>query len=158
MQRVLSALRLGASTGPGSTTGPAEHSISAGAGIISGSLLAIASVIAKTGNAALPWSDAQRAVNEKRPQGATLPVLEWLAKADLLIEDGPTPTDPLGAENVLRPAFERFGDFLIAAEMLGKTAPGRIAVAFSSNKNIQRLLATPSSVKANAGVIQALSI
>ena len=136
----------------------AEHGISAGAAIVSGSLLAIANAIAETGNAALPWSDAQRVVNERRPQAGLLPVLEWLVKADLLIEDGPMATEPLSGENVLRPAFERFGDFLIASELLPKVAPELLPTAISSHKNIQQLLATPSSVEANAGVIQALSI
>ena len=67
----------------------AEHHLSAGANVVSGSLLAMASAIAKSGNVALPWSEAQRVVNEKRPQAAALPVLEWLVKSDLLIEDGP---------------------------------------------------------------------
>jgi len=51
--------------------------------------LAIASAIAKSGDAALSWSEAQRVANKKRPQGTTVPVLEWLVKAELLIEDGP---------------------------------------------------------------------
>lgn len=136
----------------------AEHHVSPGATIVAGSLLAIASAIAKSGNAALPWSEAQRVVNENRPQAATLPLLEWLVKAELLIEDGPAGSGGLGAETVLRPAFERFGDFLIAAELLPKAAPDRMAAEFSSNESIQRLVATSSSVEANAGIVQALSI
>ena len=136
----------------------AEHGISEGAAIVSGSLLAIANAIAKTGNVALPWSEAQRVINERRPQAGALPVLEWLVKGDLLIEDGPIAAEPLGRENVLRPAFERFGDFLIAAELLPKVAPEHISAAISSDGNILQLLANLSSVQTNAGVIQALSI
>jgi hypothetical protein len=135
----------------------AEHDVSAGAKIVTGSLMAIASAIAKSGDAALPWSEAQRFVNKWRPHGAALPVLEWLVKADLLIEDGPV-SDDLGGETVLRPAFERFGEFLIAAELLPKTTPDRMAAKFSSSKNIKKLFANSSSAEANAGVVQALSI
>jgi hypothetical protein len=134
-----------------------DHNVSPGANIVAGSLLVLAGAIAKSGDAALPWSEAHRVVNEKRPQGATLPVLEWLVKADLLIEDGPV-SGGLGGETVLRPAFERFGDFLVAAELLPKTTLDGIAAEFSSNQNIQKLLATSSSVEANAGIVQALSI
>src|SRR5205823_12436262 len=73
-----------------------EHCVSTGAGIVSGSLLAIASAIADSGNAALPWSEAQRVVNAKRPQAANFPVIEWLVKADLLIEDGPADVGGIG--------------------------------------------------------------
>lgn len=135
----------------------AEHDVSPGANIVAGSLLAIAGAIAKSGDTALPWSEAQRIVNEKRPQGATLPVLEWLVKADLLIEDGPI-SGGLGCETILRPAFERFGDFLVAAELLPKTTPDQMDTEFSSNENIQKLFATSFSVEANAGIVQALSV
>jgi hypothetical protein len=135
-----------------------EHGTSVGAGMVLGSLLAIASAVANSGNAALPWSEAQLAVNVKRPQAATLQVLEWLVTADLLIEDGATSVGTPGGESVLRPAFERFGDFLVAKEMLPKTAPEYYAAAFTSDTKIQRLLATPASVEANAGIVQALSI
>ena len=97
-------------------------------------------------------------MNAKRPQAATLPVLEWLVKADLLIEDGATGAGTLGGENILRPAFERFGDFLVAAELLPKTAPENLIATFTSGTKIQRLLATPESIEANAGIVLALSI
>jgi hypothetical protein len=135
-----------------------EHGTSAGAGIVAGSLLAIARAVADSGNAALPWSQAQIALSSKRPQAATLQVLEWLVRADLLIEDGATSLGSFSGESVLRPAFERFGDFLVADEMLPKTAPENFATAFTSDKQIQRLLATPVSVEANAGIVSALSI
>jgi hypothetical protein len=135
-----------------------EHGTSVGASIVAGSLLAVASAIADSGNVALPWSEAQLTVNAIRPQAATLPVLEWLVKAELLIEDGATSAGTLGGENVLRPAFERFGDFLVASELLAKLPSGDFAVAFKSNTKIQRLLATLASIDANAGIILALSI
>ena len=135
-----------------------EHDISVGADIVAGSLLAIASTIADSGTAALPWSQALLAVNAKRPQAATLRVLEWLVKAELLIEDGAANAGSLGGENVLRPAFERFGDVLVASELLPKVTSGDFAAAFKSSAKIQRLFATQASVDANAGIILALSI
>ncbi|PZN75205.1 MAG: hypothetical protein DM484_19375, partial [Candidatus Methylumidiphilus alinenensis] len=129
-----------------------------GANIVTGSLLAIAKAIAQSGEAVLPWSEAQRVVIEKRPQSATLPVLDWLVKAELLIEDGPTNTEYLGGENVLRPAFERFGEFLIATEILQNHTPGRFPETFLTDSNFQRLFATEASMEENAGLIQALSI
>lgn len=131
--------------------------VSAGANIISGSLLGIAKAIAQSGEMALPWSDAQRVVIEKRPQAATLPVLDWLVRAELLIEDGPG-DNGLGAENVLRPAFERFGDFLIAAELLQSGQPNRLKQGLWPNQNIEPLFASAFSVDQNSGVIQALSV
>jgi hypothetical protein len=83
-----------------------EHGVSVGAAIVSGSLLAIASAIAGSGNTALPWSEAQRVVNDKRPQAANLPVIEWLVKAELLIEDGPSGNGGVGgAERCLTPGI-----------------------------------------------------
>ena len=134
----------------------AEYSISAGAKIVSGSLLAIANAIAQSGNDALSWSDAQRVINKKIPQAATLPVIEWLVREDLLIEDGPTTNMLFAGENVLRPAFERFGDFLIAAALLQENTSDRFNDAFLTT--IQHLFSTPSTIEVNAGVIQALSI
>ena len=135
-----------------------EHGILPGAGIVSGSLLAIAAAIAQSGDTALRWSEAQRAVNIKRPQAATLHVLEWLVTAELVIEDGPIASGVIGGENVLRPAFERFGDFLIAVELVTNIAIDDFAKTFLSNASIQRLLTTPASVAANAGVVTALSV
>jgi hypothetical protein len=135
-----------------------EHGISVGAAIVAGSLLAIANAVANSGNLALPWSQAQLAVNQKVPQAGMLPVVEWLVRNDLLIEDGPSGSLQLGGESVLRPAFERFGDFLVAAELLPKSSPQEFAIAFKVNPNIQLLLATPASVQQNAGVLSAISI
>ncbi|MBN2285729.1 MAG: hypothetical protein JXI43_04735 [Tissierellales bacterium] len=133
-----------------------EHSISAGAKIVSGSLLAIANTIAQSGNDALSWSDSQRVITKMLPQAATLPVLEWLVKEDLLIEDGPAAIMSFAGENILRPAFERFGDFLIATALLQENTSDRFIDTFLTR--IQQFLATPSTIEANAGIIQALSI
>ena len=77
------------------------------------------------------WSEAQSAIDAAKPQAKAINVLQWLITADLLIEDGPS-TDAIGAENVVRPAFERFGDFLVASEMLERLMGSNVHQAFRS--------------------------
>jgi hypothetical protein len=136
----------------------AEHGISAGAAIVSGSLLAIASAIAESGESSVPWSQAQEAIIAKRPQAASFQVIDWLVRQDLLIEDGPDVVDTLVGENVLRPAFERFGDFLIAVEMLNQIAPLDFEREFSKGGKLAHLFETTGAAYANAGVLLALSV
>ena len=83
--------------------------------------MAIARAIADTNDTAIPYSQAQRVISDARPQASTLQVLEWLVRADLLIEDVPALSPSFGAESVVRPAFERLGDFLIASEVLDRS-------------------------------------
>lgn len=135
-----------------------EHSISTGAGIVTGSLSAIASVIASSGEGSIAWSQAENAIITKRPQAASYPIIEWLVRADLLIEDGPSSTDLLGSESILRPAFERFGDFLIAAELLVQIKPGNLEKEFADGGNLAHLCVNTESLNANAGVLLALSV
>lgn len=134
-----------------------DHSTSKGAGIVGGSLSAIATAIAASGNAALLWSQAQTVVEAKRPQAKGLQVVDWLIRADLLIEDGP-PNPSLGGESVVRPAFERFGDFLVAGEMLAQPAPFDARSAFHAGGSLHNLCETDIAVNENAGVLAALSV
>jgi hypothetical protein len=66
-----------------------DHETSRGTAIVTGSLTAIARAIVDSCGSGITWSAAQRAVLEARPQAHTLPVLEWLVRADLLVEDAP---------------------------------------------------------------------
>lgn len=134
-----------------------EHSLSSGTAIVSGSLLAISAAIAQAGNTALRWSEAQSAIDAAKPQAKGINVLQWLVTADLLIEDGPS-TDAIGAENLVRPAFERFGDFLVAAEMLDSVTGPNIQHAFRNGGRFAHLLGTAPVVRDNAGVLSALSV
>ena len=77
--------------------------------------------------------------------------------ADLLIEDGPS-TDAIGAENVVRPAFERFGDFLVASEMLDSVTSSNVNQAFKSGGQFAYLLGSVQAVRENAGLLSALSV
>ncbi|WP_413936840.1 hypothetical protein [Nitrospira sp. BLG_1] len=134
-----------------------EHSVSSGAAIVSGSLRAISAAIARVGSAALHWSEAQSVIDKAKPQAKGLNVLQWLVTADLLIEDGPS-TDAIGAENVVRPAFERFGDFLVASEMLDSLTRSNVSEAFRSGGQFAHLLGTIQAVRENAGLLSAISV
>lgn len=135
-----------------------EHQISSGAAIVSGSLFAIAEAIASSGEPALKWSEAQAIINIKKPQATHYPVLEWLVYEDLLIEDGPSQTDSVGSEYTLRPAFERFGDFLIADELLSKIKPEDLEKEAATDGKIERLCRDKKTIGLNTGVLLALSV
>jgi len=134
-----------------------EHSVSPGAAIVSGSLRAITVAIVKSGSAALQWSEAHSAIDTAKPQATGINVLQWLITADLLIEDGPS-TDALGAENVVRPAFERFGDFLVASEMLEFVTSSNLNQAFQNGGQFAHLMSTAQAVRENASLLSALSV
>jgi hypothetical protein len=135
----------------------AEHSMSSGAAIVSGSLRAITAAIARSENAALRWSEAQSVIDAAKPQAKGNGVLQWLVTADLLIEDGPS-IGAIGAENVVRPAFERFGDFLVASEMLESITNSNAHQAFRSGGQFAHLVSTAQAVRENGGLLSALSV
>lgn len=134
-----------------------DHGMSTGAAIVSGSLTAIATAIADSGESSVSWSQAQLVVEAKKPQAKGIQVIDWLIRADLLIEDGP-PGGAVGSESVVRPAFERLGDFLIAGEIVNGAAAGDFATAFSSGSKTAKLWGSPAAVETNAGVLSALSV
>ncbi|MEX5219611.1 MAG: hypothetical protein NW701_17410 [Nitrospira sp.] len=135
-----------------------EHGTRIGAHIIGGSLRTIARAIADSGASAIAWSDAQKLISEERPQASTLPVLEWLVRADLLIEDITGDADPLGTQGVVRPSFERLGDFLIADELLDGIDSKQLSAACKPGGVLHSLLRDQSTVTQNSGVVSALSI
>jgi hypothetical protein len=136
----------------------AEYETSKGANIVSGCLMAIVRAIADSGDSALSWSQAQRVISGARPQASTLPVLEWLVRADLLMEDAPAADAPLGDESVVRAAFERLGDFLVAAELLERSNQTGLDVACQPGGLLHALLKDSDALQRNSGVLAALSI
>ena len=136
----------------------AEHETNEGANIVSGSLMAIASAIAEMNDTAISYSQAQVVISDARPQASTLQVLEWLARADLLIEDPPPADSPLDAESVVRPAFERLGDFLIASEVLDRSNQMGLELACKSGGPLHSLWKDSVAIERNDGVLAALSI
>jgi hypothetical protein len=135
-----------------------EHETSVGANIIRGSLRAIARTIAESGDVSLNWSRAQQVITQECPQARNLPVLEWLVRADLLIEDGLDTPDPLSDESAVRPAFERLGDFLIAGELAAQVTPSNLGMVCQPDGPFYAVLRDPETVGQNSGIVSALSI
>ena len=136
----------------------AEHETSEGANIVSGSLMAIVRTIADASDTVLSYSQAQQVISDARPQTSTMQVLEWLIRADLLIEDAPAADAPLGDESVVRPAFERLGDFLIASEILERINQIGFDVACGPGGLLHALWKNSDALEQNNGVLSALSI
>lgn len=130
-----------------------EKGVAVGAGIVSGSLLAVASAIATAGGVSVTWSDAHAAITTRLPHASSLGVIEWLVHAELLLEDGPG--NVIGGQSMLRPAFERFGDFLIASELLSNVAGENFSDAFRADKTLQSMCSAP---QLHTGVLQALAV
>jgi hypothetical protein len=136
----------------------AEYETNPGARIVSGCLMAISSAIAESGDSALTWSQAQRVISTARSQAGTLPVLEWLVRADLLLEDAPVTAVPFDKESVVRPAFERLGDFLIASELMERCKQTDVNVVCRPDGALHALLKDSDVLEQNSGVLAALSI
>ena len=109
-------------------------------------------------NAALSLSEAYAVIANAKPQARNLNVVEWLVRADLLIEDAPFTGTGYDDENVVRPAFERLGDFLVAAEVLEQAKKTGFDIACQTGGAIHALLADSDKLARNTGVLAALSI
>ena len=135
-----------------------EHETSEGANIVNGSLMAIVRAIAEAGDAVLSWSQAQRIISDARPQASTMQVLEWLIRADLLTEDVLSTDAPIGDESVVRPSFERLGDFLVASELLERSKKMGLNMASQSGGLLHSLWKNSDALERNSGVLATLSI
>ena len=136
----------------------AEYETSEGAKIVSGCLMAIVREIVDMQESSLSWSHAQRVISNERPQASTLPVLDWLVRGDLLVEDAPSTDTPFGDDSVVRPAFERLGDFLIAAELLERSNQKGLDVACQPGGLVHTLFKDNDALEQHNGVLAALSI
>ncbi len=134
-----------------------EHGTTETAGIVSGSLRAVAGGIAEGVDNVLQASEAERLILEARPRAAGLQVVDWLVREDLLIEDGPNARAILGEESTVRPAFERLGDFLVASELLDR-AGDNVRGAGGDGGLLHALWIEPGALSKNRGVLTALSI
>lgn len=135
-----------------------EYETSEGAKIVSGSLMAIVRAIVEMQESSISWSQSQKVIAKARPQANTLPVLDWLVRADLLVEDAPSPNTQFDNDSVVRPAFERLGDFLIATELLERSKQIGLDVACQPGGIIYKLFENHNALEQNRGVIAALSI
>ena len=58
----------------------------------------------------------------------------------------------------MRPAFERFGDFLVVSKMLESVTSSNVQQAFRVGGQFARFLSTVQAVRENAGLVSALSV
>ena len=118
-------------------------------------LMKIVREIAASGAASLPWSTARALIapDASDPNAA----LTWLVREGLLIEDV---SDQAGWEqdSVLRPAFERLGDFLVATEVLNRIATDDLATASQAGGPLHPWLKDGAAIRANQGVLGELSV
>ena len=118
-------------------------------------LMSIVREIAASAVAALPWPTARNLVASEvsDPDAA----LTWLVHEGLLIEDV---SDRTGWEHdsVLRPAFERLGDFLVVTEMLRRIADDELETASKEGGLLHPWLKDPPAIRANRGVLGELSV
>ena len=136
----------------------AEYDTGTGSNIVGSSLRAIARTIADSGVSALPRSEADRVIATVRPQAHNLPVVEWLIRNDLIIADMPTSGDILDVEEIVRPGFERLGDFLIATELLNRCGPTGLDYSFQEGGELHVLVKDSHALGHNEGVLAALSV
>lgn len=114
--------------------------------------------VERTRRVYLRWSDAAAIVARAQPAGLVGPtVLEWLIRAGLLITDGNPDDSSPDAEEVVRVAFERLGDHLLAARLLTGIRPGELKTAIQSGI-LSFAFANAGAVFDNRGLVEALSI
>jgi len=135
-----------------------EYEIHEGTAVVPKALSAIAREIARLGETGLSWSAADRVIRDSVTISTALQPLDWLVREDLLIEDAPTAGDAIDAESVVRPAFERLGDFLIAQELLSGMRPSDFRTACMSGGRLAPYFGSQENVANAEGIIGALSI
>lgn len=135
-----------------------EHGTSEGAAIVPKALSAIAREIARLGETSLTWSAADRVIPDSAAISIALQPLDWLVREDLLIEDAPRMSDDTEPESVVRPAFERLGDFLIARELLAGMQPSDLPTSCQTGGRLVPYLESPETIANAGGVVSALSI
>ena len=111
--------------------------------------------IAASGAASLPWSSARALIASEvsDPDAA----LTWLVREGLLIEDVSEQKD-WEQDSVLRPAFDRLGDFLIAKEVLNRITAEDLATASQAGGLLHPWLKDTAAVRINQGVLGELSV
>jgi len=135
-----------------------DHGIAERGDVVRSSLGAIARAIADSDSVGLPWSQAQRVVSAAAPQAGSADVVDWLVRSDLLIEDMSAANDTLGSEHIVRLAFERLGDCLIAEKLWREVTSAGINNARCPDGPLDSLLRDADAVEHNTGVLGALSI
>ena len=135
-----------------------DKGVSIGARIVTGSLRRIAREIAAKRQTKLSYSDSYRVIREIQENAQSLGVVEWLIGENLLIEEITDTNTFLLAENSVRPAFERLGDFLIAFELIERLAENPIECSFDPDGLLHLFVHNRCAIEENYGVLSALSI
>ena len=106
----------------------------------------------------LEWDIAQQTVDDVQPTGQhVVSLLEWLVDEGILYVDAAT-SPTTGDQDVVRVAFERLGDHLIARNYIQGTSADDLCAALSDSGRLGWMFASTDSVDSHAGVIEALSI
>lgn len=114
--------------------------------------------VERRGQSFLTWSEAANVVDRARPNGLTGPtLLDWLVRAGLLITDANPEPENAEAEDVVRVAFERLGDHLLAARILQGVTGDLLRTSIESGK-LRLVFANEATVLENRGLVEALSI
>lgn len=133
-----------------------QNGLSSNASMVVRSLTTIINEIVSGAKSALSWSDAITAISELGFSIETHKLLDWLVASDLLIEDGSLDNDEqLAPLSYVRPAFERLGDFILAAELANQAVKFRSVL---DHPKMIEIFKDEANVDLNASVIAALSI
>ncbi len=115
----------------------------------------IAKEIAESGIGPIPWSKAQSAIESVvQDAGAAI---NWLIGEDLLIEDL-TGDNVLGNQSVVRLAFDRLGEFLVAREILEQIPDGSLETIGEISRFLEPLTKDYETIQSNRGILTELSI
>ena len=118
-------------------------------------LMRVVKAIATTGSSSLTW-DAACAVIASTTADAEA-ALTWLVREGLLIEDV-SGDRAWEQDSVVRPSFERLGDFLIAAEVLDHVSSNDLQTPAQIDGPLYPWLKDRAAVQAYRGVLGELSI
>lgn len=134
-----------------------QYDLSPNGALVVTALTSIIQEITHRVDSSLSRADATTAISAIGLPIATHALLDWLVKADLLIEDGSFDDQQLAFQTYVRPAFERLGDFLLATE-IAKQATANGLDAFLTHQKVQEIFKDEMSIGLNASVIAALSV
>ena len=118
-------------------------------------LMKIVREIATSGAAEVSWSTARALIlSVVTDPDATL---TWLVREGLLIQDV---SDQAGWEQdpLLRPAFERLGDFLVASEILNRINAENLLTACQPGGLLYPFLNDTAAIRSNQGILGEFSV
>ena len=124
-------------------------------GVSTKCLIKIIRAIAATDATSLSWSKARALIESE--VGDADAALTWLVNESLLIEDV-VASEGWEGDTVLRPAFERLGDFLIASEVLNRIPDGDLRQAAQSGGILYPWLKDAAVIETNRGLLAEFAV